>query len=293
MRTHDFLEAIEQGDLKRVRQGIEDGECDLNEEHWGLARFGDQPITPLILAIHTKNLKAVQLLAEHGANVNHHDSRSQTPLCHAAEWGTLPIVKYLLAQGTSLKTDRGRSVLDGAFLHMNWEEQEKIAVYLLEQGAELTTYSDNSSEHLLRHTATLGHLKVARYFWDQGVRTNFNERYGDELFFPLLWAASHGHKDAVDFMLERGADPEVEQNGYRALECALRNGYEDVADLLRPVTKPPIRKLPPKKPPRDFNQFNEWELKRVRHETSKLDDQMLSELDWSDMKEELKRKEKE
>ncbi len=51
---------------------------------------------------------------------------------------------------------------------------------------------------------------------------------------PLVWAAFHGETEAVDFLLNRGADINSgDMNNRTALDWAILNNHEDTAQLLR------------------------------------------------------------
>ncbi|ORY75535.1 ankyrin, partial [Neocallimastix californiae] len=46
---------------------------------------------------------------------------------------------------------------------------------------------------------------------------------------PLHFAASNGHAQVVDYLLERGADPDIEdQYGCTPIDIALAQGYTDI-----------------------------------------------------------------
>ena len=50
---------------------------------------------------------------------------------------------------------------------------------------------------------------------------------------PLILAAKEGHKDVVQLLLERGAEPNLaHQNGLTPLHCAALQGYKDVVQFL-------------------------------------------------------------
>ncbi len=60
------------------------------------------------------------------------------------------------------------------------------------------------------------------------------EYRGTFLATPLVWAAFHGETEAVEFLLNRGADINSgDMNNRTALDWAILNNHEDTAQLLR------------------------------------------------------------
>lgn len=50
---------------------------------------------------------------------------------------------------------------------------------------------------------------------------------------PLHWAASYGHKDVAELLINKGADVNAKDDlGGTPLHFATSNGYKDVAELL-------------------------------------------------------------
>ena len=52
-------------------------------------------------------------------------------------------------------------------------------------------------------------------------------------FTPLYDAAYKGHKDVVQLLLDRGAEPNMtDQNGMTPLSHAIQRGHTDIANIL-------------------------------------------------------------
>jgi ankyrin repeat protein len=94
-------------------------------------------VSPLLAAIDMQSLPIVQLLVEHGAEVDYKRKHgiSRTPLQRAAENGEFDIVRYLVAQGALVDT---RPVYSGATALQlaAMSGYVGIATFLLEHGAD-------------------------------------------------------------------------------------------------------------------------------------------------------------
>ena len=150
----DFLQAIENGDVPKVREFISAG-VDINAEDdngdtalltasWS----GNKEIVELLLAngadvnyetdayFYTALMRAsgqrhaeiVRLLLNYGANVNAEDDWQLTSLMRAAESGHFEVVRLLLERGAdaSLRDDRGKTALELAEESGHFEVAEFI-----------------------------------------------------------------------------------------------------------------------------------------------------------------------
>ncbi|HEY3840666.1 MAG TPA: ankyrin repeat domain-containing protein [Bryobacteraceae bacterium] len=88
----------------------------------------------------------------------------------------------------------------------------------------------------LHHFARKGDVQGAAMFIDHGA--DLNARDADICSTPMGWAARHGKTEMVDFLLKRGAKPNLpdDQPDFSwatPLAWATRRGHADVADLLK------------------------------------------------------------
>ncbi|MEQ2240077.1 hypothetical protein ILYODFUR_011152 [Ilyodon furcidens] len=73
-------------------------------------------------------------------------------------------------------------------------------------------------------------LQVAAHLSKDG---SVLSRQDDRGFTPLMWAAAFGEKAVVDFLLEKGADPNtIARERESALTLASSGGYVDIVDSL-------------------------------------------------------------
>ena len=85
-------------------------------------------------------------------------------------------------------------------------------------------------KHLLTY-AELGGTHIVKLFLWGGMDPNVTDEMG---WTPLMRAASKGHLETVEALLEAGADPQLKDNfsDTTALALAKEHGHTDVAKLL-------------------------------------------------------------
>ena len=163
---------------------------------------GDDFATPLIIAAHNGNLKAVQILLKYKpgielrGNLKHDDELVQdcTPLWAAAAAGNFDVVKKLITQ---------RAKVDS---------------------------KDLTGSTPLRAAAQKGYLDIVSCLVRNGADVNACKNDGSTALFP---ACFHGHTNVVDFLIERGANVNVkDKDDYTALHCATRQGFIAIANKL-------------------------------------------------------------
>ncbi len=181
---------------------------------------------PLHLAVATGNTRVVDLLVEAGADIFARDKNGVTPLHLAVQYGRIRVATRLIyfsrklshtgdRNGTTplhLAARHGRSIIITRLLFLG--DKEKITL-----GGRL--------QKLLA-----GETGVAEDF-DQRWRTevvNVQNNFG---LSPLHYAAGGGHEEALELLLEQGAEINITDNqGLSPLFLAARNGHEDVVDIL-------------------------------------------------------------
>ncbi|XP_065081230.1 uveal autoantigen with coiled-coil domains and ankyrin repeats-like [Ochlerotatus camptorhynchus] len=91
-------------------------------------------ITPLHIAVERRNLNLVELLVEHGANVNAPDFAGETPLHSALEFGHVEILVHLLYVGhadANVRSENDIDALEMLAARGNYDLKTKIACFKL------------------------------------------------------------------------------------------------------------------------------------------------------------------
>lgn len=133
-RDMKLLTASAKGDLEAMRSALNDG-ADVNT---GLvADLG----TPLIMAASSGAFPAVQLLIDHGADVNAVDSEGFTALISAVMSNNKESVQLLIAKGADVNkervwTVRGKEVRISALVIAQHKGNQEIVKLLTDAGAK-------------------------------------------------------------------------------------------------------------------------------------------------------------
>lgn len=117
-------------------------------------------------------------------------------------------------------------VEDGLYFKVNYRgKREPI-------NAERKSADDGSS--IILKAINDNNLNVVNAFLKEGY--NVNDTYSKKKIHLLHYAIKNGHIKTVQFLLERGADPELFQNGKTALMMAIKHKNPEAVTLL--LTRP-------------------------------------------------------
>ncbi len=124
--------------------------------------------------------KAVQVLLEEGASVNHQDYKGEVPLMRALRFDNVPAIKLLLQYGASItirKNNEGRTVYT-----MANETRPDILNMLEAAGFERTTFCWTSAEEIREENLILRNIcqKFIRSYLKSQARTKKTN------LFPLV-----------------------------------------------------------------------------------------------------------
>ncbi|GBM17538.1 Protein phosphatase 1 regulatory inhibitor subunit 16B [Araneus ventricosus] len=171
----------------------------------------------------------MKLLIEFGANVNAKDSEQWTPFHAAATCGHLHIVKYLISKGADLLAVNADGNMpydicdDDATLDYIENEMAKRGItqemidqtraateirmlndlkILVEQGGSLDFVGENGASPL-HIAAANGYLTVLEFLLGHHVTIDVHD---DDQWQPIHAAACWGHPDAIEMLVQAGAD---------------------------------------------------------------------------------------
>jgi ankyrin repeat protein len=196
--------------------------------------------TALMVASRVGNPAVVELLIAKGADVNVRAARNQTALMWAVAQKHSDVVKVLLAHGADF-----RARTDA------WNDVEAVAPHgYLDYNRAIPHGNDTA----LLFAARVGDLASTKLLVAAGANINDADAWG---VTPTVLAAHSGFTDVVEFLLEKGADPNLAEAGFTALhEAVMRRDERMVTALLDHGANPntPLKTwTPTRRSSRDFN----------------------------------------
>ncbi|RJE83925.1 ankyrin repeat domain-containing protein [Paenibacillus sp. 1011MAR3C5] len=189
--------AVAEGDQEAVLKLLDDG-ADPNT-------VDSKGRTSAMIAVHSNQLDVFNLLAQHGADINNRDQRSDNPLLYAGAEGLLPFVRAAIAAGadTTLTNRFGGTALIPA--------ADRGHVEIVE---ELLTISDVNIDHVnnlgwtaLLEAVILGdggerHQRIVDLLIEHGADVNLGDSAG---VTPLQHAKKHGYQEMIKSLEQAGA----------------------------------------------------------------------------------------
>jgi ankyrin repeat protein len=208
----------------------------------------DLGVTPLWPASENGSSAMVRRLLDAGANPNAALLAGETPLMVAARSGYPDVVEQLLAKGANPNAhgSRGQTALMWAVS----QKHPDVVKVLLARHADLQLRSDtwtdvmavpphgylpynkaipHGGETALMFAARVGDLASAKLLVDAGARVSDADAWGVS---ATTLAAHSGFRDMVEFLLDKGADPNAAPNGFTALHEAIMRRDEKMVKAL-------------------------------------------------------------
>ncbi len=202
--------------------------------------------TPLMLAAASGSVEAVTLLSDEGADVNATESkRNQTALMFAASYGRAGVIELLVERGADVAT--ATSLLDipalekedraalRAKLQKQREAREKAAASDEPKTAKVEKKRGPSFFSKLFGWMRPGKSKKVASAPRRRPRRSYGELVGIQGgLTPLLLAAREGHIEAIEALIDAGADINQLSKGTKtsAILIATMNGRYDLAKVL-------------------------------------------------------------
>jgi ankyrin repeat protein len=172
--------------------------------------------TPVMIAARAGKAAVVELLSAKGANVNARGARRQTALMWAVSQKHPDVVKVLLAHGA-----------DVSLRSETWSQMMAVPPHgYLPYNREIPA----GDETALLFAARVGDLESAELLVAAGAKVNDADAWGVS---AVTLAAHPGHGALVDFLLDKGADPNAAKAGFAPLhEAIMRRDEKMVGALL-------------------------------------------------------------
>ena len=196
--------------------------------------------TPLMVASRSGKAGAVEELLAKGAAPNARAARGQTALMWAVAQRHPDVVKALLAHGADV---HARSEV--------WTQMMAVPPHGLPQYNRIIPQGGDTA---LLFAARVGDLDSARLLVGAGANVNDTDAWGVS---AAVLAAHAGFEGVLDYLLDRGADPDAAAAGFTPLHAAImRRNTHMVTALLARGADPnaPVRAwTPTRRSSRDYN----------------------------------------
>ncbi len=214
---------------------------------------------PLHVAARYWSISRVEQLVSAGSDVNARDKKGMGPAMIAFEQGQTDTFGLMVAHGATVSTDlmsaykgdlsRVQSLIENGKAQETFEQgltllhaaaaggHTAIVELLLTNG--LDVYSETQSGYTALHHAAAGnHREVAELLLAKGADVNAEENWNGWSYTtpsyllpdvhpepanqtPLHWAIREGHKDMIEWLLARGANPNADGGDYHPLGSPL------------------------------------------------------------------------
>jgi len=250
-----MIGASSDGDKKQIQALLKEG-IDVNVRDW-------DELTALIPAASSGHLEICKLLVKEGCDVNAKDKDGITALMEASIMGHNKIVEFLLDKKAEVdavassdvtalwlaasegKTDVMKILLKKGADASNTRSDGITALMtagvgghagaielLLEKGADATA-TDKDGLTALLNAAENGTVPVIKLLAEHVNDPKYLDTISNTGYNALTIASAHGHADAIEYLIEAGADVSaVDENGVTSLMYAAASDHVEAMKVL-------------------------------------------------------------
>ncbi len=155
------------------------------------------------------------------------DEHRFTPLHWAAARGHLDVMVFLIDHGADANARNDRGMTP---IHLAEDSRKELLVFLVDHGADARARGEGGWT-ALHAAAQGGHRDSVEFLLDRGL--DVNARCDGPFGTPLTLAAANGRREVAELLLARGADVNVRtDDGDTPLHEAASRGHLDVVRLL-------------------------------------------------------------
>jgi ankyrin repeat protein len=216
-----LMAAAADGDKKLVQQLLKDG-TDVNVRDW-------DELTAIIPASSAGQMEIIKLLLKEGADVNAADKDGITALMEASIMGHLKVVEHLISAGAEVDAI-AKSGVSALWLAAS-EGKLDVMQKLIEKGADATNTRVDGISTLMTASAS-SHVEAVKLLMEHGADPTLSDSEG---MTPLMNAAEKGCTSCLEAIL-KGVDKDhlnvYSKAGFTALIIASANGHKDAVELL-------------------------------------------------------------
>jgi len=214
----EFLEAVEQGNVDKVRSLIK-ANVNIN-----CKKDNENGRTAVHLAAENDDLRMIEVLLELGADVNSRDNSKETPLFGISEIDT---IKYLVSKGADVNSRdaKGQTVFFDAAYEGNKEALEFYYQKFIDVNSR-----DNEGKTALFEAVLEGELDIIKQLKRYGADFNVVANNGET---PIYGAIRSKNIETTKYLIKLGASGKIKNNnGVTPLSLAQSVKVPELVDVL-------------------------------------------------------------
>jgi ankyrin repeat protein len=172
-----------------------------------------------------------------GVPVDLRDSEGRTPLLIATRANSINAARVLIDLGADVNAKD--HIEDSPFLYAGAEGRLEILKMTVKAGADLGSTNRYGGTALIP-AAHHGHVETVRFLLTTDIKIDHVNKLGWTALLEavILGDGSPAYQDIVEALLEAGADASIgDNNGTTPLEHAERNGFREIADIVRSASR--------------------------------------------------------
>jgi ankyrin repeat protein len=204
--------AIDNGNLEEVRRLLDEGHDPDDVGFLGLGNcYGTSLLAAMALLDDPSHI--VRLLLSRGANPNVTHGLYHTPLQEAAKLGDRELIQILLDHGADINNPGGRngSVVEAAVTDL------KLVQWLIEKGADPTLHNKTNGGTALHAACLNGDVEAIRFLVACGANPHVRGGAHDNM---LQAAVASGNVECVNLILEMGVPIDLYGGEYHSIAQA-------------------------------------------------------------------------